>query len=216
MVNLDLEQHGGIYGASSSGKTYLAKTLFRQTKKRAIYWNRQEETIPGVPEVRNWDVRLLYRPGAKVNLIPPESVEESRALLTRVKDDLFRIGKHLPNDRRGWVVFFHDEPDKESPAWDKESGAYEIAVRGNRHCVKLVAITQAPSQFSLSARKQFQWRIIFRLDDEETAFMRKAGVPDDVIQHVAWTSTPEGPKPSYRFAYNGGAGWVKCQPYKVA
>lgn len=213
-VRFNLEQHAVIYGKSSSGKTYLAKSLFTSTRYRAIYWNRQEERIPGVPERRAWGLPLLREPGAKVNLIPPDSTEASEALLHRIRADLFRVGRRVATDRSPLVVFFHDEPDREAPANDKESGAYDMAVRGNRHGVKYVGITQRPSQLSKSVRAQAVTKIVFALDDEEEVFLRRADVPDEVFDWVAWEIHGGTARPSYRFAVNQGAGWIKCNPWR--
>lgn len=181
---------------------------------RAIYWNRQRERGLG-REIRNWDPRLLRAPRSKVNLVPPRDGEESRALLHRITSDLFRIGDKVATDRSPLVVFFHDEPDKEAPANDKESGAYEMAVRGNRHGVKLVSITQRASQHSLSVRANATTWILFSTSSEETVFLRRAGVPEDVLRWTAWDMVDGRAKPSYRFAVDAGAGWIKCDPIKA-
>lgn len=219
----DLQTHGAIFGRTSSGKTYFfRKAIWERAHVRMLFFNTQHEHGFG-REITHWDPRLIAKPGARVNYLPPllsaseNGMKAAKQQLARIADDLFAIGKRATRGATErtptLVVVAVDEAHLISPIGSADDPLQRLATNGARFGIKFIAITQRPARLSHTVKTQATVHVLFDVDPMERPYLEGYAVPGDSIEWVS-TSPPGAPPgtPNRRFAVRNGKVWTNCAP----
>lgn len=170
--------HICIFGATGSGKSYLAKKAVAAHKGGALIIDPQEE--------RDWpaiylsgresagDVYRALKKGQHVAYVPDKEPENAIRLLSRFCQD-FISGKWSDT----WLVV--DEAQTYAPK-NAPSPLNWIAARGRSHGIKGIWISQRPAAISHVLLTQARFHYLFYLGAFEDQYLRGYGLDGEEIR----------------------------------
>lgn len=228
MVRVDLQKHWCVFGRSDSGKTTLVREkLFRPAQTRIIVLNTQSEHGFGRP-AGDWDIRLLRKPGAKINFeLPRPSASEDNArrynaFLAEIVDDCLEFGEKIRHDgdRTTWVYIIVDEAHLLAPKKEAKEGEPRplklLATNGARYGVRYCAITQRPALLDHTVISQAGVKILLDLDDAEAPYLTRYKVPDYVQRWVSERREENALELKRNYAVQLGKDWHLCKSQQDA
>jgi len=193
LTSLLPDQHLFIGGTTGSGKSYLAKELFRVADGGALYFNYPEKEkddydIPGYkadPSTPPQAIKKGFERGEMLKYNPPWKTEKA------LKDfrNIYEIAKLVTGD----TYLFIDE----AHLFAKDETSVIYAIRDGRgHSVHVIPISQRPKDINTDGLSQINDQILFELSDQQRAYFNQFNMPFEDI--TAWTSQ------QYHFVrYNG-------------
>lgn len=187
-INLYDGPHTDIVGTTGSGKSSLAKHLYRECPGIGIYVNTGAESdVSGFTvDVANgdeWSPELIADHN-RINLIPTGDPEIDVELLNRVQADLFALGAEIPHEKGRFYVFV-DESHEYAPLSAKgDNPIVRMAKRGRRHNVRLFPISQAPADLSKAVVRECNYHVIFAIGTYSENYFKTYGMPADEIRNA--------------------------------
>lgn len=210
------KSHCCIFGATSSGKTYLAGHLFQSLPNYNIFFNVQYE--PAISRDFNGfeccgldEFCEMMEAGARRIVYNPESedpagqAEECKEII----DILFSMGKIINQAGRRfvWCHLYIDEVHILSSKKSPYPPIDRIATQGKRFGVAGIFISQRPALVSQTLITQSDRQMIFRCNSYEIPYFERYGYPISDFQ--SWLNKP------YHYILDTGIEIKKMNPIKV-
>jgi len=205
-----------IFGATSSGKTYMAGHLFASLPNWNIFFNTQFEPVLhkkfGGYEVTGISAltkaledkhrRIVYTPHS-------ETPQGQQAELSEIIDILFAMGRifNTKGDRVIWCHLYVDEVHLLSPKKAPFDRLDRVATQGKRFGVIGVFISQRPALVSQTLITQSDKQIIYRCNTYEIPYFERYGYP--IADHFDWLDQ------DYHFILDDGRKITRMNPIKV-
>jgi len=144
--------HTCFFGKTSTGKTTLAKYIFKNEPMKGIFYNTQLEQVKGDITIRATDFKPSLIPKYdKIVLTPSVSIPQQERELNYIQSILFRIGSKLQDARaKPFVKLYVDEAHIFSPKYSTDDALQRIARQGLGHGVILNAISQRPADLNVT------------------------------------------------------------------
>ena len=185
-VNLYDGPHTDIVGTTGSGKSSLAKYLYRECPGIGIYINTGAESdVSGYTvDIANgdaWDISLIHEHD-RINLIPTGDPETDVELLNVIQNDLFAVGSEIEHDKGRFFVFVDEAHEYAPLSAEGDNPVVRMAKRGRRHNVRLYPISQAPADLSKSVVRECNYHVIFAIGTYSENYFKRYGMPADEIR----------------------------------
>lgn len=169
--------HVFICGLTRSGKTYFAKNAVAQLKRPVIFFNVQNEQMPGrfLQVNERADFKLIKKhlaAGGKIDFRFSQacSLAQIQAIIGFVIRSLMQ--DHYTQQKPIYIVI--DEAQLLSNKGLE--AAIDASTRGLSRGVRLICISQRPALVSKTIYTQASEHYIFRLQDGEKMYMQNKGV----------------------------------------
>lgn len=180
--------HTDIVGTTGSGKSSLAKHLYREAPGYGIYVNTGAESdVPGhtvdISRGDTWDISLL-NDHSRLNVIPEGEPEADAELMARIQADLFALGENIDHERGRFYVFVDEAHEYAPLSAEGDNPVVRMAKRGRRHNVRLFPISQAPADLSKAVVREANYHVIFAIGTYSENYFKNYGMPADEIQEA--------------------------------
>lgn len=187
-INLYDGPHTDIVGTTGSGKSSLAKHLYRNAPGFAVYVNTGAESdVPGhtvdVARGDSWDMSLL-NDYSRINLIPAGEPEADYELLKRLQTDLFELGENMGHENGRFYIFVDESHEYAPLQADGKNPIVRMAKRGRRHNIRLFPISQAPADLSKAVVRECNYHVIFAIGTYSENYFKTYGMPADKIREA--------------------------------
>lgn len=186
-INIYDGPHTDIVGTTGSGKSSLAKHLYREAPGFAVYVNTGAESdIPGhtvdIAKGDDWDISLL-NDHSRINLIPVGEPEADAELMRRLQADLFALGENIPHENGRFYVFVDEAHEYAGLQAEGDNPVVRMAKRGRRHNVRLFPISQAPADLSKAVVREANYHVIFAIGTYSENYFKNYGMPAEEIRN---------------------------------
>lgn len=180
--------HSDIVGATGSGKTTLAARMYENAPGVAIYVDPSGEVpvngaVVDMSEGEAFDPSVLAE-NRRIVIIPPDGAgsEADMRFIEQLQSALFSIGDEIPhNDGRFYV--FIDEAHEFAPLHaDPSNPIIRMSKRGRKRNIRLFMVSQSPADMSKKAVKQMKYHVIFAVNDYDSEYLDRYGMPADEIK----------------------------------
>lgn len=178
--------HTDIVGTTGSGKSSLAKHLYRNAPGFAIYVNTGAESdVTGhtvdLARGDTFDISLLSE-HSRLNVIPVGEPEADMELMAEIQAGLFRLGENIPHEKGRFYVFVDEAHEYAPLSAAGDNPVVRMAKRGRRHNIRLFPISQAPADLSKAVVREANYHIIFAIGTYSENYFKNYGMPADEIQ----------------------------------
>lgn len=189
--------HTDIVGTTGSGKSSLAKHLYREAPGYAVYINTGAETdVSGltvdVARGDTWSPELLSE-SRRINVIPAGEPEADMELIAQIQTDLFALGEAIGHEKGRFYVFVDEAHEYAPLSAAGDNPVVRMAKRGRRHNVRLFPISQAPADLSKAVVRECNYHVIFAIGTYSENYFKNYGMPADEIREAV------GHKDNHRF-----------------
>jgi len=177
--------HTDIVGTTGSGKSSLAKHLYRECPGFGVYINTGAETdVPGhtvdVAKGDSWNPKLL-NDHSRINVIPAGEPEPDAELLDTIQTDLFALGENISHEKGRFYVFVDEAHEYAGLQAAGDNPVVRMAKRGRRHNVRIFPISQAPADLSKAVVRECNYHVIFAIGSYSENYFKNYGMPADEI-----------------------------------
>lgn len=179
-------------GMTQTGKTVAARELHKESPRLSVWLNESgDDRVPDVASegqpVRSLDGfrSALQRDQWKINWVSSDRERDIQSL----RKELWRIAERA--DRRFPMQVVVDEIDRLAPETNKNdhTGLNEVlrfASEGVKRNIKFVGITQDPRSASKKWLRQSEYRVVWRMSNENQSAVSEFGFD--------WDSVEKGPR----------------------
>ena len=201
-MDIDMEGHTCIFGETQQGKTVLANKLFDMTGGLYI----DIEDMGDIDAERTLTRRnsraqfmKVLKTFNKVKYVPSPIKEKSTKEILWIWQRLVELNKSI-------YVYADEIQNWGTP---KKNTCDVYAVRGLKHGVHLVSITQRVANVSKTIATQSPTHVFFDMSEMEERYFRNANLPYDQIKEKM-----EG-APKYHFVVYSRVTKLVSKPYKL-
>ncbi len=174
--------HVAIFGETGSGKTELAKHIFRNNDHISIFINPGHANIKGF-RCEQWNPKILAD-HQKINFCPDLSDHEFKLWADRICYDVRMLGKALYPEKYAkthWCSIFLDEANFLMPQNDESEALINLR-RGKTYGIKMYIISQNPVDVSKTGRTQCAYHVQFELNNYNVPYYKAHNIPVEEIQ----------------------------------
>lgn len=184
-INIYNGPHTDIVGTTGSGKSALARHLYRNCPGIGIYINTgAEQEVTGhtieIADGDEFDVQIISD-HQRINVIPTGDPEIDLAVLADIQQQLFEIGQAINNEEPRFFVFVDEVHEYAGLNADGQNPILRMAKRGRRHNIRLFPISQAPADISKAVVRECNYHVIFAIGTYSENYFKRYGMPADKI-----------------------------------
>lgn len=184
MYNFMENQHTTVIGRTQSGKTYAVNRILKNQKKGVIFFNTQQELLPGyivIDQKTSFiQIRDLLKKGFKLSYNPSTRLEIQAKEISFLIDEIFENGDF---NKVNNIFFVVDEVH----LFTKEalSEICRIATGGIKYGINGIFLSQRPAQISNVLMTQSAEMVIFFVN-MESQYFKNYEIPIEIIlQNIA-------------------------------
>jgi hypothetical protein len=177
-------QHTTVIGRTQSGKTYAVNRILKNQKKGVIFFNTQQELLPGyivIDQKTSFiQIRDLLKKGFKLSYNPSTRLEIQAKEISFLIDEIFENGDF---NKVNNIFFVVDEVH----LFTKEalSEICRIATGGIKYGINGIFLSQRPAQISNVLMTQSAEMVIFFVN-MESQYFKNYEIPIEIIlQNIA-------------------------------
>lgn len=190
MINLYDGPHVDIVGATGSGKSTVANSLYKHAPATAIYIDPSaEEEVQGTTidyrDGETFDAQVLGE-SRRIRIIPPHGTgtEEDMEMMAELQAVLFQLGGSISHQDGRFYVFI-DEAHEFTPLHAEGTNpVVRMAKRGRKRNIRLFLVSQSPADMSKKAVKQMNYHMVFALNDYSIDYLKRYGMPADAVKRA--------------------------------
>jgi len=211
-IEIDMTKHGSIIGETQTGKTIFSNFLFNQTGGLFIDIEDKGDIDAEISfNINNSELRFIraLKERKTVRYVPSPRIEKSLKEVEYIWRVLMKLNMH--------IFVYVDEIQN----WGNAvKNAFDVfAIRGLKHGIHLISITQSPSNLSKTIARQTPTWVFFDIGDFERAYFDRYKLPYDRILSKFYEEDDKGDliriAPQYSFViYRRGLRSVS-EPMKI-
>jgi hypothetical protein len=208
--------HTAVWGITDSGKSTFVKRVAHDADHFVLYWNPEEESVPGRRARSAAKVRELFANGVKkVHYVPrsgetegfQEEFERLLGTVWEIGDQLKGRGDKAPH----WCLFVIDEAQTVAPQNGAAPQVNTLLRRGRKRGIHAILSAQRPADVDKTSVSQCHYHALFRMSTFELDYLRRhgvhvEGVEGDEADAYEWLQN------EYHFIVTDGDRWSRFQP----